>query len=148
MPRKINAAGLDLIKSFESLRLVAYPDPATRSAPWTIGWGHTGVGVRPGLKITLEEAERFLREDLEFFERKVEQMVRVDINDNQFSALVSFAFNCGAMKLRQSTLLKKVNWRMFQAAADEFLKWNMADGKVMEGLKRRREAERALFLSP
>jgi lysozyme len=143
---KINQAGLDLIKSHEGIRLKAYPDPGTGGEPWTIGYGHTG-GVHPTDSISKERAEDLLREDLCKFEEGVEHLLFVDVTDNQFSALVSFAFNVGVHNLAMSTLLKKLNNDDAAGAASEFGKWNKAAGKVLPGLTARREAERQLFLS-
>ena len=143
---KTNAAGIELIKSFESCDLTAYPDPGTGDEPWTIGYGHTGNNVHPEMTITQEQADEYLAEDLAKFERGVSQCVLVDLTENQFSALVCFAFNVGLHNLNTSTLLKKVNAKAFHEAADQFLRWDRANGEVMPGLTRRRTAERALFL--
>jgi len=138
----INEAGLELIKSFEGLRLEAYRCPA--GVP-TIGYGTT-TGVKMGTRITKAEAEALLRRDLEKFEAAVRSLVKVPLTDNQFSALVSFTYNLGAGALQHSTLLKLVNQGNFAAAAREFLKWNRAGGRVLPGLTRRRQAEEALFI--
>ncbi|MDX2211670.1 MAG: lysozyme [Oculatellaceae cyanobacterium bins.114] len=139
---KINQAGLDLIKQFEGLRLEAYLCPA--KVP-TIGYGTT-AGVKMGDRITAEQAEDLLRKDVEKFEKAVNSAVTVPLTDNQFSALVSFTYNLGAGALQKSTLLKLLNQGNYEAAAQEFLKWNKAAGKVLPGLTRRRQAEQALFL--
>jgi len=140
------AAGISLIKNFEGLVLEAYPDPGTGGAPWTIGYGHTGKDVKPGLVITPDKAEELLRKDLQIFEAGVNSFVTTQITQNQFDALVSFAYNCGLNNLSSSTLLKLVNAGDKAGAADQFLRWNKAAGKVMAGLTKRRTAERALFL--
>lgn len=140
--KKINQAGLDLIKQFEGLRLEAYVCPA---GVLTIGYGTTS-GVKKGDRITAEQAEALLRKDVEKFEKAVNAAVTVPLNGNQFSALVSFTYNLGAGALQKSTLLKLLNQGNYDAAAQEFLKWNKAGGKVLTGLVRRREAERTLFL--
>ena len=155
MKFKTSETGIDLIKSFESCRLKAYPDPGTGGEPWTIGWGHTGREVKPGLIWTQQQADKALIEDLMQFEQDVNDLVKVNINQNQFDALVSFAFNVGsdidddtlAEGLGDSTLLKKLNAGDYHGAADEFPKWNKSDGKTLTGLIRRRAAERELFLS-
>jgi lysozyme len=136
--------GIDLIKSFESCRLKAYDDGV---GVMTIGWGTT-KGVKRGMVITQEEADRLFEDELDDFADGVETLVTADINNNQFSALVSLAYNIGLRAFGRSTLLKKVNSRAFAAAADQFLAWNKGGGKVMRGLTRRREAERKLFLKP
>lgn len=146
---KLGQAGLNLIKEFEGLYLTAYKCPA---GVWTIGFGTTGKvdgkAIGKGMKITKEKAEQLLRKDVEQFEQSVDNLVKVPINQNQFDALVSFAYNVGSGALKGSTLLKKLNQKNYQGAADEFLKWNKAGGKILAGLRRRREAERKLFLKP
>jgi lysozyme len=142
---KIGQKGLDLIKSFEGLRLEAYLCPAKIR---TIGFGHTGDDVRDGMKITKEEAEKLLQKDLEKFEKTVSESVKVPINRNQFDALVCFSFNVGPGALKSSTLLKLVNENKFKEAADQFIRWNKANGKELAGLTRRRESEKLLFLTP
>jgi len=144
--RLINKRGLELVKHFESLRLYAYLDPV---GIWTIGYGHTGLihkdgTVHKGRKITEQEAEDLLVHDMKHFSERVEKLIEVKLNDDQFDALVSFDFNTGG--LGKSTLRKKLNSGDYVAAADEFLKWNKAGGKVLRGLTRRRESERNLFL--
>lgn len=138
MSRKTNQAGIDLVASFEGLRLKAYPDPASGGAPWTIGYGHT-KGVKPGQSITKEQAEAFLRDDLAAAEKDVERL-DLRLTDNQFAALGSFTFNLGAGNLRQ--LVK----RGLGSVPARMLLFNHGGGKVMPGLTRRREAERDLFL--
>ncbi|MEO0537654.1 MAG: lysozyme [Cyanobacteria bacterium P01_A01_bin.123] len=140
--RNTNAAGIRLIKSFEGLRLKAYQDAV---GIWTIGYGTTS-GVRPGMVITEAEAERLLRRDVDKFERAVSSLVKVSINDNQFAALVSFSYNVGSSALGDSTLLRLLNQGNYQGAADQFPRWNRAGSRVLAGLTRRRNAERALFL--
>lgn len=137
-----NANGIRLIKSFEGLRLRAYQDAV---GVWTIGYGTTR-NVQPGQVITEAEAERLLTQDVERFERDVNAAVTVPLNDNQFSALVSFAYNVGSEALRSSTLLRLLNAGDYQGAADQLPRWNQAGGRVLAGLTRRRNAERALFL--
>jgi GH24 family phage-related lysozyme (muramidase) len=132
-----------LIQSFEGLRLRAYQDSV---GVWTIGYGTT-AGVRPGMVITEEQALEFLRRDVDQFEAAVADLVTVLLTADQFSALVSFVYNLGAGSLRQSTLLKLLNQGNVHGAAEEFLRWNKAGGQVLAGLTRRRNAERALFLS-
>ena len=142
---KINEKGLDLIKSFEGLRLEAYLCPA---GVWTIGYGHT-KGVKKGMKITKEKADELLMEDLQEFQKGVEKLTsKVELTDNQFSALVSFAFNLGLGNLENSTLLKKVNRNPNdETIRNEFMKWIYAGGKPLEGLKRRRKYEADLYFT-
>ena len=134
----------ELIKSFEGLELEAYLCPADI---WTIGYGHTG-DVKEGDTITKAEAEDLLDKDLEKFRSGVNRCVKVPLNENQFGALVSFAYNVGIGSLQSSTLLKLLNAGDYDAAADQFPRWNKSGGKVLTGLTRRREAERAVFLTP
>ncbi|WP_140921096.1 lysozyme [Limnobaculum xujianqingii] len=138
--------GIDLIKRFEGLVLTAYSDPATGGEPWTIGYGHI-EDVKPGDKISEQEAEEFLKDDLKQFESEVSSLVNVSINQNQFDALVSFAFNLGSNALKGSTLLKRLNEGNFRAAAGQFTRWVYANNKFMKGLYNRRRAERDLFIS-
>ena len=148
----INKATIDLIKSFEGLVLKAYPDPATHAEPYTIGYGTTiypnGVKVKLGDVITEDQATEYLQEDVDGFAVKVSQLLKQPVNDNQFGALTSFAYNVGIGNLKASTLLKKVNKNPAdETIRHEFLKWNKAAGKVMNGLTRRREAESKLYFT-
>ncbi|MCH0685594.1 lysozyme [Escherichia coli] len=143
---KTGSNGISLIKQFEGCKLKAYPDPATGGAPWTIGYGHTGLEVKPGLVWTQAQADAALIADLSVCENAVSHLVKVKITQNQFDALISFSFNLGSGNLASSTLLKKLNAGDYKGAADEFPKWNKAAGKVMNGLVARRTAERELFL--
>lgn len=142
--RHINAAGLNLVKRFEGLRLAAYLDPV---GIWTIGYGHTRTATR-GMRITTETADALLRADLRDAEDAVSRLVKAQLNDNEFSALVSFAFNLGQGNLAKSTLLRRLNAGLRDQAAREFLRWNRAGGRVLNGLVARRAAEMALFLTP
>lgn len=148
----VNRATLSLVKNFEGFRSEAYADPGYGWKVATIGYGHTNNAGPPvvlkGMTISEAEALRILENDLAGVEVQVREAVTVPLNDNQFGALVSFAFNCGAGALRKSTLLKKLNRGDYIGAADEFLKWNKSNKKVLAGLTKRREAERALFLTP
>lgn len=143
---RTNAQGVQIVKSSESLRLRAYRCPAGK---WTIGYGDTGPDVRPGLVITEAEAEvRLTRRLAEEFEPGVEQLLAVEVTGNQFSALVSFAYNTGLQALAESTLLRKLNAGDYDGAADEFPRWTRSRGRVLPGLVTRRAAERELFLAP
>lgn len=140
--------GIALIKQFEGCKLTAYQDSV---GVWTIGYGWTqpvdGKPIRAGVTIKQETAERLLKTGLVSYESDVSRMVKVGLTQGQFDALVSFTYNLGARSLSTSTLLRKLNAGDYAGAADEFLRWNKAGGKVLNGLTRRREAERALFLS-
>jgi lysozyme len=154
--RNLNPA-YEIIKKFEGLYLKAYKDPV--GIP-TIGWGciryPTGKPVQMGDVITKEQAQSYLEHEVMGFVKSVESLIKVECNDNQFCALVSFAYNVGAdidaddkaEGLGDSTLLKKLNAKEYLGAADEFLKWNKAGGQVLKGLTRRRTDERELFLTP
>jgi len=141
---RISQAGVDAIKAFEGLRLDAYKCPA--GIP-TIGYGSTGSHVSMGMSITEEYAEVLLREDIERFERCVNEYVTVELTQHMFDALVSFAFNLGCGALKRSTLLKRVNVNRKEDAANEFLRWDNAGGRKLAGLTRRRNEEREMFLS-
>ncbi|WP_343500425.1 lysozyme [Enterobacter hormaechei] len=139
--------GIALIKQFEGCKLTAYQDSV---GVWTIGYGWTqpvdGKPIRAGMTIKQETAERLLKTGLVSYESDVSRLVKVGLTQGQFDALVSFTYNLGARSLSTSTLLRKLNSGDYAGAADEFLRWNKAGGKVLNGLTRRREAERALFL--
>ncbi len=138
--------GIALIKYFENIELNAYPDPASGGVPWTIGYGCTGPSILQGCVISADEAEQMLVTRLEKeFEPGVNGMLDKDVTQRQFDALIDFAFNDGLRNLRSSTLLRKVNAGLWNEAADQFPKWNMAKGRVMLGLTRRRAADRAVF---
>ena len=140
--------GIALIKQFEGCKLTAYQDSV---GVWTIGYGWTqpvdGKPIRAGMTIKQETAERLLKTGLVSYESDVSRLVKVGLSQGQFDALVSFTYNLGARSLSTSTLLRKLNAGDYAGAADEFLRWNKAGGKALNGLTRRREAERALFLS-
>ena len=144
----INDAGLALIKQFEGLSLNAYQDVA---GIWTIGYGHIKT-AKPGMTITEREAESLLRDDLKDAEHAVERPVKVPINDNEFSALVSLVFNIGEHAFAKSTTLKRLNKDDREGAAQAIDLWNKATiggkKKTVPGLVRRRAAEKALFLKP
>lgn len=133
----ISNKGLDLIKKFEGCRLKAYKDPA---GVWTIGWGHT-KGVKAGDEITQEQADKLLRDDLAVYETKVDKYDnKYHWNQNQFDALVSFAYNIGSIDQLTSN-----GRRSIKTISDKILEYNKAGGKKLEGLVRRRKAEKALF---
>lgn len=144
--RSISNIGLNLIKTFEGLKLEAYDDGI---GVWTIGYGTikypNGVRVKRGDTCTEAQATDYMRNDLRTFIADVNRLVTKKINQNQFDALVSFIYNLGTTNFASSTLLKKLNSGDFVGAASEFKRWNKAGGKVMKGLTRRREAEANLF---
>ncbi|WP_435952723.1 lysozyme [Dryocola sp. BD626] len=145
---KISTDGINLIKQFEGCRLTAYQDSV---GVWTIGYGWTqpvdGRPVSKGMAITQQKANELLSEGVVQYENGVTSLVSVPVNQNQFDALVDFAYNLGVNALKGSTLLRKLNASDYAGAANEFPKWNKAGGKELAGLTRRREAEKSLFLS-
>lgn len=140
---RTSQVGVNLIKSFESLRLEAYRCPA---GIHTIGYGHT-AGVRRGDVIDEQKAEQLLSDDLRKFEAVVNRECP-GMNQNQFDALVSFTFNCGESALMKSALLKCVKANPMGANIRyEFSRWNKSGGMVLAGLIRRRKAEADLYFS-
>lgn len=139
---KTSRNGTDLIRKFEGEKLTSHICPA---GVLTIGVGHTGPDVRPGQTITAAQSQALLQKDLERFEKAVTQYAKVPLTQNQFDALVSFAFNVGIGALGSSTLLKLLNAKDYAGAAGQFERWNRAGGKVLDGLTKRRAAEAALF---
>jgi GH24 family phage-related lysozyme (muramidase) len=150
---KTNASGLEVIKGFEGWMANAYPDPATGGEPWTIGYGHTSAAGDPkvykGLTITKAEGENILKRDLLVYEKAVDAALTRTPTSDQFSAMVSLTYNIGPANFQTSTVRKEHNNGNFAAAANAFLLWNKAGNppKEMAGLTRRRNAERALYLS-
>lgn len=138
-------AGLNLTMVAESLRLSAYPDPGTGGDPWTIGYGHTGADVYPGLVITQDKAEQLLRADVRMSEAAVKRLVKVSLTQGQYDALVDFVFNIGETQFSASTLLRKLNAGDYRSASFEFDRWNKGGGRILPGLIKRRDAEEALF---
>lgn len=135
----ISQTGLELIKKYEGCRLKSYKCPA---GVWTIGYGHT-AGVKEGQTITQAQAEQYLKEDMVKYEGYVEKYVSLTLNQNQFDALVSFTYNCGAGNLQ-----KLVKNRNHAQIAEALTLYNKATGKVLPGLVKRRAEEKALFLAP
>lgn len=145
--RSISKAGINLITSFEDLKLDAYDDG---TGTWTIGFGTTvypnGIRVQQDDHCTIEQAKSFFQHDLRRFQKAVNKAVLVTLSQNQFDALVSLSYNIGQNAFKNSTLLKYLNAGDYQAAADQFLVWNKGGGQILKGLVRRREVERTLFL--
>jgi len=147
---KINKATVDLIKEFEGFRAETYK---CSGGVLTIGYGTTaaaGVGInpKPGMKITKEEAEGYLHAALEKFASQIEDAITAPINENEFGAFISLAYNIGPGAFKKSSALRHFNAGDKTKAANAILMWNKAGGKVLRGLTRRREAERKLFLTP
>jgi lysozyme len=142
---RYSSNGLELTKEFEGLELKAYQDSV---GVWTIGYGHTGTDVVPGLRISEDQASILLAADVAWAVTCVNKSVKSAINQNQFDALVDFTFNLGCANLGSSTLLRLLNAGDFAGAAAQFIRWNKAGGKVLTGLTRRRQAEAMLFSNP
>ena len=144
----VSNKGVDLICEFEGEQLIAYDDGV---GIWTIGFGTikypNGVRVKKGDTCTLDQAKEYMRHDLIEFEHTVNSSVKVPLNQNQFDALVSLAYNIGSSAFKSSTLVKKLNTGDYQGAADQFNVWVNAGGKRMQGLVNRRDKEKLLFLS-
>ncbi len=134
--------GLKLTEQFESCRLTAYQDVR---GIWTIGWGHTGTDVRPGLIITQQQADALLFHDIQDAVNHVNHLVTVPLTQNQFDALCDFAYNAGCAAFAGSTLLRLLNAGDYNGAAAEFPKWDHSNGQVIPGLLCRRLAEQQLF---
>ena len=150
---KISKNGIDLIKHFEGCPMedemvVSYRCPANKP---TIGFGSLklidGSPVQDGMKITKQEAENLLAHELEEYEGYINDMVNVELNQNQFDAMVSWVFNLGPTNLKNSSLLRILNSTHVDWAdiPYQIQRWNKVNGKVNEGLVRRREAEALLF---
>jgi lysozyme len=148
---QFNDAGLNLLKSLEGCRLTAYVDQA---GVWTIGYGHTGHEVVPGLCWSQDHADQALEADVDQFSTGVEQLVKAVLNDNQFSVLVIFAYNIGLAGFATSTALRHANSGDFASVPPALLLWdkihNPQTGKlvVSPGLLKRREAEIQLWNTP
>jgi lysozyme len=145
---------LSLTKASENCRLIAYPDPASPLArgtgasgdPWTIGWGHTGPEVHRGLQWTQAQADAQLLADMARVQAHVRSVVKVQLTQDEFAALCDFVFNIGNSAFDTSTLLAKLNAYDLEGAIAEFARWNKAGGVVLNGLIKRRDGEKALFL--
>lgn len=144
---KTSQRGIDLIHSFEKCVLFAYPDPGSRNGdPWTVGWGSTGPGIAKGTIWTQEQADDRFAADLIRFEEGVTKLLAgAPTTQNQFDAVVSFAYNVGTSAFGSSTLLRKHKAGDFAGAQAQFARWNKNDGRVLKGLTRRRAAEAALY---
>ena len=136
--------GLALTEQFEGCCLTAYQDQV---GVWTIGYGHTGPDVKPGMTITSDQAQDFLAQDVESAAACVNNVVVVQLTQEEFDALVDFVFNLGAGAFSGSTMLRELNAGDFTGAASQFDLWDHAGGTVVAGLLRRRQAEADLFES-
>lgn len=145
--KKVSA--LNLIKKFEGLELTSYPDTG---GIWTIGYGNTvnkdtGQAIKPGDKIDLATAERWLKMDVAERGKKIGELIKVTVTSNQMAALTSLAYNIGTGAFASSTLLRLLNQKADKKlVADQFLRWNKVQGKEVKGLTNRRKLEMELFL--
>ena len=137
----ISKEGLSLIKKFEGCELEAYLCPA---GVWTIGYGHT-KDVKEGDKITRDEADYLLQEEMIEYESYINDFVEVPLNQNQFDALCSWVYNLGPTNLKNSTMLRVLNEEKYADVPQEIKRWNKAGGEVLDGLIKRREAEAKMF---
>jgi lysozyme len=144
---KLNKKGTVLLHHFEGLKLKAYKCPAD---VWTIGYGNTfyegGSKVKQGDTVTKERAIELFNSVTTSFAIQITGSIKASLNENQFSSLVSFAYNVGVTNFKKSTLLKKINIdKNDPTIFAEFLRWDKAAGKVLAGLKLRRQAEAKLY---
>jgi len=140
----INEAGKNIIKFYESLRLKTYLDTGK---VLTIGYGHTGPDVKLGLTISKEKANELFDSDIDKFQDGVNKLLSYSTNENQFSAMVSLAYNIGLGNFKKSSVLRFHNQGQFEKAANSFLLWNKDNGVVLAGLVKRRKSESLLYLS-
>ena len=138
---KISEDGLELIKKFEGCETTAYQDSV---GVWTIGFGHT-KGVEEGQTCSIEDAESMLADEMDEYEGYINNMVKVDLQQHEFDALVSWVYNLGPTNLGESTMLKVLNGGQFDRVPEEMNRWTRAGGKILEGLVRRRQAESLMF---
>lgn len=139
-----SAKGLALTEQFEGCSLAAYQDQV---GVWTIGYGHTGLDVKPGMTITSAQAQALLAQDVSSATACVNRVVTVQLTQEEFDALVDFVFNLGPGAFGNSTMLRELNAGDFTGAAAQFDLWDHAGGAVVAGLLRRRQAEADLFES-
>ncbi len=138
---KISEDGLELIKKFEGCETTAYQDSV---GVWTIGFGHT-KGVEEGQTCSIEDAESMLANEMDEYEGYINNMVKVDLQQHEFDALVAWVYNLGPTNLGESTMLKVLNGGQFDRVPEEMNRWTRAGGKILEGLVRRRQAESLMF---
>ena len=145
----LSQAGLELIRGAEGYRSHAYPDPGSGGEPFTIGYGTTvypdGSKVRPEDICTDAQAMDWLCHDVRGFAETVNAVLEVTVNQAMFDAMVSLCYNIGSSAFRRSTLVAKLNLGDYIGAAEEFDRWNLASGKVLNGLTVRRDKEQAMF---
>lgn len=139
---KTSVAGINLIKHFEGFRAEPYKDGG---GVWTIGYGTTHNVSHDTPHVSEEHATQLLAEDLAKAEHQIETFIKVPLNQHQFDALASLTYNCGPNPLKM-TLGKLLNHAAYEGAADQFPLWCHDNGRIVEGLVRRRKAERGIFL--
>ena len=140
---KVTEELVSFVKRWEGLKLEASPDPLVPGV-WDVGYGHVlRTEERPTW--TREQADAALRMDLDATAVGVDDAVRVTLAQHEFDALVSLAFNVGTKAVAESTLMRRLNGNDFYGAADEFLRWNRAGGRIVAGLVKRRQAEQSMF---
>lgn len=144
---RVNEAGLALIRTYEGFRGEAYRCPA---GVWTIGYGHTSMAgppdVKPKMRMTKKQAEEVMASDVAVFASDIARYIKADLNDNQFAALVSFAYNVGVGAFRSSSVLASVNREDFDSIPRRLNMWVKAGGRVLPGLVKRRASEGMLFM--
>jgi lysozyme len=142
----LSVAGFAALQRHEGLRLIAYPDPATGGAPWTICYGHTGKEVYRGLTVSKDQCVAWLREDVAEAESYLRQYVRVPLRQGQWDAYVSFVYNAGPENFRKSTMLRLLNAGQALASCQQFPHWKYANKKVLDGIVKRRYEEQTMCL--
>lgn len=141
---KTSALALGILQFVEEFREKAYQDSG---GVWTIGFGHTGGEVKEGMSCSLEQAQAWLKDDVGKAEEAIRRLVRTNIVQCEFDALVIFVYNVGVRAFSTSHLLEQINLRNFVEAAAQFMRWTLVKGVENAGLKRRRALEQALFIS-
>lgn len=137
-----------MLRDGEGFRAKAYPDPLSPDGkPLTIAWGLTGPWVKEGLTLTIEEATVKFMEVVNEFCNQLFKLIKVDLNKNQFLAVLSLVYNIGLSNFKTSKLLKELNLSHFTLAAKEFPRWKLCKGVPSKGLLNRRLREQKLFLS-
>jgi len=138
---KVSDTGLAHLRSFEGLSLDAYPD----GGGWSIGYGHHGNDVYPGMQITQQRADQLLKNDIERFDKSVQLLFQAAEEQEEFDAKTCLAYNIGINAFKDSTLLEHVNAGRHHEAADEFKKWIKSGDEVLPGLIKRRDKEAAMY---
>ena len=141
----LGAAAVAVVAGFEGLRQTAYPDPATGGKPWTVCYGRA-YGVSPGDRHTLAECKAMLLEDLHTYSQGILDCTTVNLPDERFIALTSFAYNVGIQAACKSSVIRLINQGQTRAGCDALMKWNKAAGITFPGLTKRRAKERELCL--